>query len=56
MNRATFRQRFGVDVVERRQEAVDRFVRRGLLHVDEACVRLTEQGRFVSNAIIRELI
>jgi len=54
--RAVFQERFGVDLVTMHQAAIDKFVRRGLLHVDTQRVRLTEQGRFVSNAILRELV
>jgi oxygen-independent coproporphyrinogen-3 oxidase len=56
IERDVFQSRFGIDFVEKNQAAVDRFVRRGLLHVDDTRVRLTEQGRFVSNAIIRDLM
>lgn len=56
VQRPTFRERFGVDLLELHREAIDRFVSYGLLHVDDTVIRLTKQGRFVSNAIIRELI
>lgn len=56
IERADFQARFGVDLVTLHQATIDKFVRRGLLYVDDVRVRLTEQGRFVSNAILRELV
>jgi oxygen-independent coproporphyrinogen-3 oxidase len=56
IKRDVFQERFGVDFVTLHQPVIDKFVRRGLLHVDDQQVRLTEQGRFVSNAILRELV
>jgi oxygen-independent coproporphyrinogen III oxidase len=56
IKRDVFQERFGVDFVTLHQPVIDKFVRRGLLYVDDQQVRLTEQGRFVSNAILRELV
>lgn len=56
IQRAAFRQRFGADVVTMKQAAIDKHVGYGLLYVDDAVVRLTQNGRFVSNAVIRDLI
>jgi oxygen-independent coproporphyrinogen-3 oxidase len=56
IQRATFQARFGVDVLELHRATLERFVALGMLYVDEQVVRLTAQGRLVSNAIIRELI
>lgn len=56
IQRDVFQERFGVDFVTLHQPVIDKFVRRGLLDVDSERVRFTEQGRFVSNAILRELV
>lgn len=54
--RQAFRERFGVDIVEAHPAAIQKHVSLGLLHVDEERVRLTERGRFLSNAVIRDFV
>jgi oxygen-independent coproporphyrinogen III oxidase len=56
MSRAVFRERFGVDLYDLHRATIDKFIGYGMLYVDDEVVRLTQQGRFVSNAVIRELI
>jgi oxygen-independent coproporphyrinogen III oxidase len=56
IQRAAFRQRFGHDLVMMQPEAIEKHIGYGLLHVDETVVRLTDEGRFLSNAVIRDLI
>ncbi len=56
INRKTFVQRFGIDLVELHQEVIEKYVNYGLLHVDTEVVRITQQGRLLSNMIFRELV
>jgi oxygen-independent coproporphyrinogen-3 oxidase len=54
--RAEFRERFGIDLVELHAGVMARFSARGLLDISEERVRLTEQGRLLSNIVFRELV
>lgn len=54
--RQRFLQRFGVDLVALKPEPIETFANYGLLYVDDSVVKLTQAGRLVSNAVIRELI
>jgi oxygen-independent coproporphyrinogen III oxidase len=56
VQRAEFRERFGIDLVELHTEVMARFTARGLLDINEERVRLTEQGRLLSNIVFRELV
>jgi oxygen-independent coproporphyrinogen-3 oxidase len=56
INRATFSDRFGVDLVDKFSSIVERFVEHGLLYVDQETVRLTKRGRFLSNVVFREFV
>ena len=56
IQRQRFEARFGVDLVDYHRQVIDRFVDLGMLYVDEHVVRLTEEARFLSNAVIREFI
>lgn len=56
LSRAAFWQRFGVDLVQRHRATIDKFVGYGLLEVDDEALRLTQAGRFLSNAILREML
>lgn len=56
IERAEFRQRFGVDVVDRHRAIIDKYVGYGLLEYDEQRLRITRAGRMLSNAIFRELV
>ena len=48
---AHFRERYGVDVLERYRNVVERLAADGVLAVAPAHVRLTERGRFVANDV-----
>lgn len=56
ISRAAFRERFGVDLVAYHHDIISRYQQHGLLTVDDARVRLTQQGRLLSNMILRELV
>jgi len=56
INRSVFRERFGRDLVEMKSAAVDRLTQLAMIEVSEEAIRLTPQGRFVSNAILAELV
>lgn len=54
--RRRFLDRFGVDLVALHQEPIRRFTQTGLLSVTDTHVRLTPQGRLLSNLVFRELV
>lgn len=54
--RGHFRERFGVDLLEVHPETIIRYEKHGLLYVDDQIVRLTQQGRLLSNMIFRDLV
>lgn len=56
IQRTVFQSRFGVDLLELHRPTIEKFVNYGLLEVDETRIRLTQRGRLVSNAVIREMI
>jgi oxygen-independent coproporphyrinogen-3 oxidase len=56
VDRALFRQRFGIDLVDYHAEVMQRFSTRGLLEITPERVRLTAQGRLLSNMVFRELV
>lgn len=56
IDRETFRQRFGVDLLDVHRAAIDRFTASGLLSVTDERVTLTDQGRLLSNIVFRELV
>lgn len=56
VSRAAFLARFGVDLVDLHRDVIDKYVGYGLLTVDDECVRITSQGRMLSNMIFRELV
>lgn len=51
-----FVERFGVDLQETRQATIEKFERFGIIEINKERLRLTQAGRFLSNALIRELI
>lgn len=51
-----FESRFGVSFLTLRGDEIARYVDYGMLSQDERSVRLTSQGRLVSNRILRDLI
>lgn len=56
IQRQVFVARFGVDLYDLRQEAIDKYIGYGLLYMDEQVIRLTAAGRMVSNAVIRDVM
>lgn len=56
IQREVFKTRFGVDMLELHRPTIEKFVRHGMLYVDDTVIRLTEKARLVSNGVIRELI
>jgi oxygen-independent coproporphyrinogen-3 oxidase len=56
IGRLAFKERFGEDLLQIHGALIERFVGNGLLYVDEQVVRLTSQGRLLSNMIFRELV
>lgn len=56
IHRPTFQRRFGVEIAERFPEGIGKMETLGLIHVESDRVRLSERGRLLSNAVIRELV
>lgn len=52
----TFRQRFGVDLRELHGPIIQKYLNYGLLETDEQRLRITRQGRLLSNVIFRDLV
>ena len=56
IHRSTFKKRFNMDFVDMFPDGVEKFRTMGLLDVDDERVHLTESGRLLSNAVIREFV
>lgn len=56
VNRASFAERFGCDMVDRFPEATQKLRAAGLIDVRPARLRLSEAGRLLSNLVIREFV
>ncbi|MCA9882619.1 MAG: radical SAM family heme chaperone HemW [Anaerolineae bacterium] len=56
VNRQNFQSRFGVDIVDHFSDAIEKHVAYGLLAVDDQRIHLTQEGRFLSNAVIRDFV
>jgi oxygen-independent coproporphyrinogen III oxidase len=56
IRRPTFRHRFGVDLLDLHGDTIAHYERHGLLYVDDERVRITRQGRLLSNLVFRELV
>lgn len=56
IDRAAFQERFGVDLVEFHREVITKYQAHGLLEVSESRVRITSEGRMLSNMIFRDLV
>jgi oxygen-independent coproporphyrinogen III oxidase len=56
IQRKNFMERFGIDVVDLHQPTIEYFANYGLLFVDDSVVRLTQEGRLLSNVVFRELV
>lgn len=56
INRQRFQSRFGFDITELNPDVISKYIKLGLLELEPDYLRLSQQGRFVSNAILRDLI
>ncbi len=56
IDRNTFRQRFGEDLLDVHPETIARYEKHGLLYVDNEIVRITTKGRLLSNMVFRDLV
>ena len=56
IEREVFRGRFGVDLLDIHGETIAKHARYGLLDVDDRRVKLTGQGRLLSNMVLRDLV
>jgi len=56
VNRKAFQARFGKDLLDMHQETLTRFSDYSLVEITPEVVRLTKQGRLLSNALFRELV
>lgn len=56
IERSTFFERFGQDVLDVHGPTIEKFAGYGLLDIDSNRIRLTRKGRLLSNAIFREII
>ena len=56
INREQFQSRFGSDFYDDYQATIDKFVGYDIVEVTSDRVKLTQAGRFLSNALIRELL
>ena len=56
INRSRFRQRFGRDFLELFAGPAERMSAAGLLNVTSECIRLSQDGRLLSNGVIRAFV
>lgn len=56
LSRDAFRRRFDVDVMTLHGETLTKFAGYNLLTIDSEAIKLTRQGRLLSNAIFREMV
>jgi len=56
VSRPTFRERFGIDPADRFAPAVRKLTDRGLLDVDDHCIRLTRRGLLLADTVQAEFI
>ena len=54
--RATFRERFGQDLLDIHGQVLRRHEERGLLEIDSSRVRLSKEGRLLANVVLRDLV
>lgn len=52
----SFRERFGIELLEVHGEVFEKFAGFGLVEVTDTHVRLTSRGRLLSNVVFRELV
>ncbi len=51
-----FEQRFGVNLLDLRRDAIETYIANNMLTLTDNHLRLTDAGRFISNRILRDLI
>jgi oxygen-independent coproporphyrinogen-3 oxidase len=56
IEREAFQRRFGADLLDIHGGTIQRYQQYGLLYADDEVVRLTAEGRLLSNVIFRELV
>jgi len=56
IHRETFRQRFGIDVLEAHGDVIRKYADHGLMRIDDERVSITHEGRLLSSMIFRELV
>jgi oxygen-independent coproporphyrinogen-3 oxidase len=56
IQRGAFQKRFGADLLDLYGAMTEKYAAYGLLYIDDEVVRLTRQGRLLSNTIFRELV
>jgi oxygen-independent coproporphyrinogen III oxidase len=56
VQRKAFHERFGMDVYALKRETIEKYVGLGMLDVTDEYIRLSQQGRLVSNVVIADLI
>ena len=56
LHRPTFQRRFGLDITDKFPVGIEKMETLGLIHVESDRLRLSERGRLLSNAVIRELV
>jgi oxygen-independent coproporphyrinogen-3 oxidase len=56
VDRRTFFDRFGIDLVAMHGSVLQQHQRNGLIDITEAFVRLTDRGRLLSNVVFRDLV
>lgn len=56
IDRARFAARFGEDIYAIKRSAIDKHLKNGLLELTDTTLRLTEQGRLISNFVLVDLI
>lgn len=56
IHRETFRQRFGMDVLDAHGDVIRKYAAHGLMSIDDERILITQSGRLLSSMIFRELV
>lgn len=56
INLMEFRQRFGVDIFSEFKEVITHYIERGLLIIENGSLKLTNEGKFLSNQVLCDFI
>jgi coproporphyrinogen III oxidase-like Fe-S oxidoreductase len=56
IQRRAFYERFGVDLLEIRGDAIMPYVEQGHLLLSESSLKFSKSGRFISNRILRDIV